>query len=56
MNSLSEDDHKLLLETLSQQIKESHFNSLRYRSESCYKRTADLQRIYNILSYKYGKI
>lgn len=56
MNKLSKGDQKLLLQLLADEIKESHFNSLRYHSESYYERTVSLQRIFNILSHEASDI
>ena len=51
MKRLSKEDQKFLLSFLEAGIKDAHFNANRYGSEEYYNQTAQLQRIYNILSY-----
>ena len=51
MKRLSKEDQKFLLGFLKAGIKDAHFNATRYHSEDYYNETAQLQRIYNILSY-----
>ena len=51
MKKLSKEDQKFLLCFIEVGIKDAHFNATRYHTEEYYNKTAQLQRIYNILSY-----